>query len=126
MGKDKTAVGLVKQGGKAEKQLLRKERRAERLLTEARARLQKAQIRLERRLSAVSDAEALLRTRQAARGAGPSGSNGASVETVPAASASATDEVAQNGAVAEAEASAAKPAPRRRTRRPAAAKEASA
>ena len=95
MGKDKTADGLVKQGGKAEKRLLRRERRAERLLTEARARLHKARLRLERRLSAVSDAEALLRTRQVARAAGPNGSNGTSTEAVPPAIATATVVISQ-------------------------------
>lgn len=123
MGKQKPADVLVKQNGKAEKQLLRRERRAERSLTEARARLHKAQLRLERRLSAVSDAEALLRTRQAARGAGPTGSNGTSEEALPAAAVTSLDEVAQDAAVAAAGAPAAKPAPRRRTRKPAAPKE---
>ena len=102
MGKQRTARTedvsadvLVRQNGKAEKRLLRQERRAERLLTEARARLRKAQVRLERRLSAVSDAEALLRTRQAARVAGPNGSNGTSPEAVPPSVATATVLVAQ-------------------------------
>lgn len=136
---DRSADVLVKQNGKAEKRLLRRERRAEQLLTEARARLHKAQLRLERRLSAVSDAESLLRTRQAARGAGPNESNGASAETVPAASAPATEKVAPAGRAAKAAARpaivaenvaavksdspSAKPPARRRTRKPAAAKE---
>ncbi len=109
MGKQKlaqsdgrSADALVKQGGKAEKRLLRLERRAERSLTEAQARLRKAQMRLERRLSAVSDAEAKLRTRQAARATGPHESNGTSSETPPPSVAIATEDIVQASEPAQA------------------------
>jgi hypothetical protein len=149
-GEDRSAETLVKQNGKAERRLLRRERRAERLLAEARARLHKAQLRLERRLSAVSDAEALLRTRQVARVAGPTKTNGASAETVPPSIASASETIARaseadpaadgpiilvedqapNGATSEIESPAtlvlppaAKASTRRRTKQPAASEE---
>lgn len=113
---------LVKQNGKAERWLLRGERRAERTLTEARARMHKAQMRLERRQSEVSDAEALLRTRQAARAVGPIGFDGTSEETLPPRTVTATDEAAQGGPPAEAESPSVKPHARRRTRKTAALK----
>jgi hypothetical protein len=138
MGKQKaaqtdgrSAEALVKQGAKAEKRMLRRERKAERTLTEARARLRKAQERLERRLSAVSDAEALLRTRQAARAAGPVWSNGASNELLSPSIAGATEVIVQASAPEEPVEAAAslilppakKPPARRRTSRSAAPKE---
>jgi hypothetical protein len=117
-----SAEALVKQGAKAEKRLLRREQKAEQALTEARTRLRKAQERLERRLSAVSNAEALLRTRQAARAAGPMGSNGGSGESLSPAITGATAVMVQAGKSAEAAASvtlpsASKPLARRSTSR---------
>ncbi len=100
---EQSADALVKQGGKAEKRLLRLEREAERSLAEARAKLRKAQVRLERRLSAVSDAEALLRARQAARMAGPAGSNGTSDEPLPPPVATAPEPIVDVGNTADAE-----------------------
>ncbi len=86
------AEALVKQGAKTEKRLLRREQRAEKSLDDARTKLQKAQMHLERRLSAVSDAEALLRTRQEARATGPGSENGAAPGAVGALIATSGDE----------------------------------
>lgn len=72
-GAKASAVALVRAGGKAEQRLLQREQRAEQALKSALDRLKKAQVRLERRLSAVADAEALLRSRQSARAIGPDG-----------------------------------------------------
>lgn len=86
-------AALVRSGGKIERRLLRREQRAEEELKDARVRLAKAQTRLERRLSQVADAEAVLRRRQAARATGPDGGGPAldGLDLVIAAAASGGD-----------------------------------
>lgn len=74
-GTMESAAEAVRAGGKSEKRLLRREREAELDLKSARARLTKAQHRLDRRLSAVADAEATLRGHQRARAVGPNGAS---------------------------------------------------
>ena len=72
---------LLTTGAKAELELLRRERKAERRLADAldalasdKARLRKTQQRMERSREAVAAAQARLREAQASRAAGPAGS----------------------------------------------------
>lgn len=130
-----SAASLVRIGGKNEKRLLRREHEAEQALTSARARLRKAQLRLERRLGAVADAEATLRGHQEARSLGPNGNGTNGLDTIlvlPAA-----PEASGNGAapaiitgpdvateIAAMEVSASVPPPATPTKRPSRAKSA--
>ncbi len=93
------AASLVRAGGKTEKRLLRREHEAEQALNAARARMRKAQDRLERRLSAVADAEAILRGRQHARTIGPIA--GLAVNGDGMVALSGVPETSGNGAVAD-------------------------
>jgi hypothetical protein len=72
---------LLTTGAKAELELLRRERKAERRLADAlealasdKARLRKTKQRMERSREAVAAAQARLREAQASRAAGPAGS----------------------------------------------------
>ena len=104
---------------KAEQKLLREEKKAEAALEEARARLAKAEARLQLRQTEVSAAEDALRTRQAARAAGPGGAAAPTADGIPVAATGGDGAAPESPASVPASAAPSKPR-RRTTRRTAA------